>query len=67
MNRAAQVPRGSVILGACYSCLRFLLDSLHMTWGHFQLPEEAFKTPVNYNTSSAMLPKKIMELVLAIV
>ena len=29
-----------------------------MTWGHFQLPEEASKTQVNYITSSVMLPKK---------
>ena len=29
-----------------------------MTWGHFQLPEEASKTQVNYIISSVMLPKK---------
>ena len=38
-----QVACMCVILHGSYSCLWYLLNGLHMTWGYFQLPEVAVK------------------------
>ena len=47
-----QVACMCVILHGSYSCLWYLLNGLHMTWGYFQLPEVAVKYNITEDTKN---------------